>query len=60
MNPGTLNSPWFTIQYVAETIAVGDTILIRDGPYYEHESTMRDGSETNGYIIQLFRKTLFF
>jgi parallel beta-helix repeat protein len=32
-NPGSSLSPWFTLQHAVETIAAGDTIIVRAGTY---------------------------
>lgn len=50
-NPGTLNLPWLTIQHAAEVLAAGDTVLIRDGVYYESIYPANSGNETEGYIV---------
>ncbi|NIO87475.1 MAG: T9SS type A sorting domain-containing protein [Candidatus Aminicenantes bacterium] len=50
-NPGTLNSPWLTIQHAAETIVAGDTVFIRTGVYNENVYLENDGNGTDGYII---------
>jgi hypothetical protein len=34
-NPGTLASPWATIQHAADTVSDGDTVYIRGGKYHE-------------------------
>ncbi|MCP3962578.1 MAG: hypothetical protein GY719_32460, partial [bacterium] len=32
-NPGTLASPWATLQHAADTVQPGDTVLVRAGSY---------------------------
>ena len=32
-NPGTLGSPWATLQHAADTVQPGDTVLVRAGSY---------------------------
>jgi parallel beta-helix repeat protein len=32
-NPGTIDSPWFTIQYAVDQVTAGDTIYLREGTY---------------------------
>jgi len=34
-NPGTIDQPWATIQKAADELNPGDTVLVRDGVYYE-------------------------
>lgn len=50
-NPGTLTSPWKTIQHAAETVAAGDTALVRDGIYNEHVYLEQDGNAAQDYIV---------
>lgn len=49
-NPGTLSSPWRTIQRAANTLVAGDTVLVRSGIYKEFVTIKTSGSKTNGYI----------
>ena len=44
-NPGTLDSPWLTIQHAAENLTAGDTILIREGTYHESVYIGQGGNE---------------
>lgn len=48
-NPGTLGSPWRTIQHAANTVAAGDTVFVRSGVYKEHVNIPVSGSATAGY-----------
>jgi hypothetical protein len=50
-NSGTLGTPWLTIQHAAEIAEAGDTVLIRNGVYREHVSTVRDGDQAKGTIV---------
>ncbi|MDW7678993.1 MAG: right-handed parallel beta-helix repeat-containing protein [bacterium] len=50
-NPGTLNSPWKTIQHAAETAVAGDTVFIRAGNYPEGIYFDHSGNQTSGYIV---------
>ena len=50
-NPGTLTSPWLTIQHAAETMVAGDTVLIRNGTYNERVFTVRAGNAAGGHIV---------
>ena len=49
--PGTIDSPWRTIQHAADTMAGGDYAYIRGGIYYEGVETRRDGSTSAGHIV---------
>ncbi len=49
-NPGTQALPWKTIQKAANTLAAGDTVLIRAGTYNQRLFITRGGSATGGYI----------
>ncbi len=44
-SPGTLESPWATIQYAAEMMEPGNLVYIRGGVY--HESVVTSGSGTS-------------
>src|SRR6056297_1060259 len=46
-NPGTLDSPWLTIQHAAENLAAGDTVHIREGTYHESVYFGQGGSKGN-------------
>jgi hypothetical protein len=48
-NPGTLGSPWRTIQHAANTVAAGDTVFVRAGVYNEHVNVPVSGNATAGY-----------
>ena len=50
-NPGTLNSPWKTIQHAAESAVAGDTVFIRAGIYDEWIYFDHSGNATNGHIV---------
>jgi hypothetical protein len=49
-NPGTIDSPWATIQHAANTAVAGDTVYARQGSYNEHVSFPNSGSAANGFI----------
>lgn len=50
-NPGTLDSPWRTIQKAADTLVAGETALVRKGVYEEFVTIRSSGSESRGYMI---------
>jgi len=50
-NPGTLNSPWKTIQHAAEIAVAGDTVFIHAGNYREAIYFDHSGNQTSGYIV---------
>lgn len=52
-NPGTLEAPWLTVQHAADTLAPGDTVLIREGLYNEYVETTTSGSSAEGPICFL-------
>ncbi len=49
-NPGTLDGPWRTIQYAADHVSAGDTVLVRSGVYTEPVAINTAGSAADGYI----------
>lgn len=49
-NPGTLESPWLTIQHAAETVKAGDTVYIRGGIYNENVHIPTSGNP-GAYIV---------
>ena len=51
-NPGTLVSPWLTIQKAADTLAAGDTVNIRGGTYEERETINVSGAAGNYITFQ--------
>ncbi len=48
-NPGTLASPWRTIQHAADAVQPGDTVFVRAGTYVESVSFSASG--TDGSLI---------
>ena len=50
-NPGTIDSPWSTIHYAAETLGAGDSVLIRAGTYNEFVYIDNAGNPTDGHIV---------
>ena len=49
-NAGTLALPWRTIQHAANTLAPGDTALVRGGIYNEDITVNVSGSAAGGYV----------
>lgn len=49
-NPGTIDSPWRTIQKACNSLAPGNTVLVRGGTYNERIKVNVSGSKTDGYI----------
>jgi hypothetical protein len=49
-NPGTVDQPWATIQYAADTMVAGDTLFIRGGTYHQNIRTSNDGNTSDGFI----------
>ena len=50
-NPGTLTSPWKSIQHAAENVSAGDTVFVRAGVYNEHLYLEENGNVTDGHIV---------
>lgn len=46
-NPGTLASPWRTIQHAADMLAPGDTAYVRGGIYHERVRISQSGTSGN-------------
>ena len=49
-NSGTAEEPWKTIQYAAEEVSAGDTVIVREGTYKEAVTTDEDGAPDE-YIV---------
>ena len=49
-NPGTLSSPWRTIQHAANSVQAGDTVYVRGGLYNESVNISVSGSAIAGQI----------
>jgi len=49
-NPGTISSPWRTIQHAANTVQPGDTVHVRAGVYNEVVTIRVSGSASAGYV----------
>ena len=49
-NPGSLASPWLTIQKAANSLAPGDTVLVRGGIYPERVTVNVSGNSTNATV----------
>jgi len=49
-NPGTIDSPWRTIQHAANSVQAGDTVYVRSGVYSEVVTIAVSGSAGGGPI----------
>src|SRR6476619_4878241 len=49
-NVGTLAAPWRTVQKAANTVAAGDTVLVRGGVYNERVTVNVSGTAAAGYV----------
>jgi hypothetical protein len=49
-NPGTIGSPWRTIQHAANTVTAGSIVNVRAGVYNEQVNINVSGSAAGGYI----------
>ena len=49
-NPGTISSPWRTIQHAANSVLAGDTVFVRGGVYNESVNISVSGSAAAGPI----------
>src|SRR6202008_541842 len=49
-NPGTISSPWRTIQHAANSVQAGDTVYVRGGVYHESVSISVSGAVVAGPI----------
>ena len=49
-NPGTIDSPWRTVQHSADSVEAGATVYIRGGVYNESVDIDVSGSATAGPI----------
>ncbi|MGB7846201.1 MAG: choice-of-anchor Q domain-containing protein [Candidatus Acidiferrum sp.] len=49
-NPGTITSPWRTVQHAANSVQAGDTVFVRGGVYNESVNISASGSAIAGPI----------
>lgn len=49
-NPGTVGSPWRTIQHAAKSVQAGDIVYVRAGVYNEAVTVTVSGSASSGYV----------
>lgn len=49
-NPGTISSPWRTIQKAANTMVAGDTVTLTAGTYNERVTATTSGTAANNMI----------
>ncbi len=52
-NPGTLASPWATLQHAADTVQAGDTVLVRAGSYAGAQFTT-SGTAAQPIVLRAF------
>ncbi|MGR8933160.1 MAG: right-handed parallel beta-helix repeat-containing protein [Gammaproteobacteria bacterium] len=50
-NPGTILSPWRTIQKAANSAVAGSVVYVRGGVYHERITVRVSGSATQGYTV---------
>ena len=50
-NPGSIDSPWITIQHAAENAVAGDTVFVRSGISHESVYFENSGNSTQGFIV---------
>lgn len=50
-NPGTKESPWKTIKKASETVASGETVVIKEGHYNEYITISQSGTNNENRII---------
>lgn len=53
-SPGTLGSPWRTIQHAVDSAGAGDTILVREGTYAEAVGIASGGSSGSPLAISAY------
>ncbi len=54
-NKGTLDDPFYSIQFASKKLNPGDTLYIRGGIYYENCSLKLKGTKNNRITIQSFK-----
>jgi hypothetical protein len=50
-NPGTIGSPWLTVQYGVNQLIAGDTLFVRTGTYHEWVVIAGDGTAPNPIVV---------
>ena len=50
-SPGSLDQPWLTVQHALDTLAPGETALVREGTYDENLRMTRDGTDAKPITI---------
>ena len=51
---GSMANPWRTVQYAVNQAYAGDTILVREGRYYESVIFPRSGTEESRIIVKAY------
>lgn len=54
LNAGTLSTPWATIQKAANTMVAGDSVLIREGTYWETVDPLNAGTPGNEIVYSAY------
>ena len=53
-NPGTLSSPWKSVDYASSKAQPGDTVYVRGGIYYEEVRTYTSGTLNNRITFKAY------
>lgn len=51
-NPGTVGSPWATLQKAADTVIAGDTVYVHAGTYKGFEIANKSGTSTSRIVFK--------
>jgi len=54
-NPGTLASPWQTLQHAASNVGTGDVVNVRGGTYNEKVEIFASGTQTEPITFQSYQ-----
>jgi hypothetical protein len=53
-DPGTLDSPWATVQHAADVIQPGNVVYLRAGVYAESVATVRSGTASGDIVFAAY------